>query len=76
MLSRRSLFKRLAAFAAVVALAPQIAFAAPPPKVIEEIEYSCVMQPDRPEHTLYSHTWTLAVGTPDSSLIIENFSDA
>lgn len=81
MISRRSLFRRLAALAAVVALAPEIAFARrfeikPHQETLfdKDTTYTCVMLKSTPETTLHSTTW--GAEYPEGCLVIENFSEA
>lgn len=75
MITRRSLFKKLFALAATVAIAPQIAFAA---RSLEfefqhgDDDYSCVMSEPIKEYTLYSETFVCE--NPERLLVIENFS--
>lgn len=84
MKSRRSFFKRLAAFAATVAVAPQIAFGVSPITRVSSLAavspvddtYACIMETPANEVTLYSQTWTTQIECPDRNLIIEGFSDA
>lgn len=67
--TRRSFFRRFAAIAAVVALAPQIAFQ-------YEIPFECKFQRYVGcDITLHSTTWTAIVECPDKVLVIENFSE-
>lgn len=77
--TRRNFFKRFAAIAAVVALAPEIAFRSKlqPWEISKEspvdTTYACVMESPNPKFTLYSETWA-AIVCPDQVLMIENFS--
>lgn len=77
-MKRRSFFKSLAQAAAIVALAPQLAFRVKPaPPLFDDLdtEYRCILMRPTKTHSLVSTTFTAIWADPNTHITIENFSE-
>lgn len=79
-MKRRGFFQSIAKAAAIIALAPPLAFRvskiAPGIESLSPVdtEYACVMEKPTAEHVLHSYTWTAEVEIPESQRHwIENY---
>lgn len=79
-MKRRSFFQKLFQSAAIVALAPQLAFRTPvisflkrPPNISD---YECVFVLPPQEITLVSETWTAVFPAPIGKYVVKNFSES
>lgn len=77
--SRRKFFRKLAGFAATVAIAPQIAFRQP--KALPDLsmavdgDYECVMALPTREIVLKSVTWVAYIESPHQWYVVTDPSD-